>query len=1244
MAVATSLASLLEKLKVEEPYLRPRNWESLHSQSGRFPLPIRASPPSSSSVSESSLVRLALNALQGVESSLISIGKLSSLLCSEPADRTTHHIPSLWHRLSSTDALGQILRDIGCFGSLVFLLHSFVGHFTSLKLEVEGQGSCYTLVNQAFAIAVRKVLEGYISGLDTLCASVQLRRSSNIVDGSGRGPSSLGCLTNVVHPNITLLEVFLHTRELRTQIEALANICDLYDISLSYCVSPWECLFTEATTQFHGFYKGSDLLTYLYSQLKVADPAHSAMVKFLFLKTCEPYWEFIRSWIYKAELNDPHKEFIVECITESTSFSWNTAGISRLKRAREQEGGLVPCFLDGFLEPILRAGQQLQVITKLLELCNLSASGLRNYADLLPYWTHYSSSSLVYPSPITFSKLHIEVMIQKRDDYYRRMQEKLCDLSRKFELFLGQVPGATSLPISFGDGERLEKSSGNFTLDESLLVPSTVAMDLARDQSGSESDDQKTEDRWFSEIDASCSSESSSTRDFSESDVGMLDFQSTLAGPLPNYLSALRFSVASAGKCDENLAQHGESGYIDNNFVTKDEKADTHRQWMDIEPEESTEACEVDKFRGLLSIKSWPLGGLPRNPFIVDKHAEDDKQYQPTDSGDKMEQRGSMNTDESTLLLNNIPTGISCLKQERKHDLLENCSSSKLYLLKETKVNSPYEVLSMNPMLRCDFLRKNGNINRRDQAKLLPWFDFSAVDNPSKTCLARIPVGFRVDDSLEYHSSQTDRKSHFHANQECGIDSPDVEDPKVSCSHLSSGFKGRAEENKSNVPGGSRWEGMLLRSNNPETSALSDCRQSSSPTFELPLDFVIDKCLLQEILLQGVFVSFLTKTRHDCSRITFPLTKNRYNFVSKLAIKLLEEGFGLKEHLLALRRYHFMELADWADVFVVSLWHHKWLVTEADKRIAEIQGFLESSIQRSSCERDTCKDRLFLYKRQGTMHLPPSTIGVRSFDFLGLGYRVDWPISIIVTCDALKAYADVFSFLVQVKLAAYALTDVWCSLKDVRHTMHENKEGIAKQELRWLNILMKLRHQVNHFVSTLQQYVHSELSHVSWSKFLHSLKNKSALSITSVKIAYWYWFNIIFLATLKPVKDMMDLESVHMVYLSEALSICFLSDETRVVSNVIENILQCALDFRSCLPQGTGRVPNDSWTNTLGIDTCQVMMVKQKFEKEMKDLYMCHRRSPKHGRFGLSRFWDCLNFNLYYSEILHDSNIFPLIP
>ena len=38
--------------------------------------------------------------------------------------------------------------------------------------------------------------------------------------------------------------------------------------------------------------------------------------------------------------------------------------------------------------------------------------------------------------------------------------------------------------------------------------------------------------------------------------------------------------------------------------------------------------------------------------------------------------------------------------------------------------------------------------------------------------------------------------------------------------------------------------------------------------------------------------------------------------------------------------------------------------------------------------------------------------------------------------------------------------------------------------------LFHYRHHVNHFISALQQYVQSQLSYVSWCKFLHSLKYK----------------------------------------------------------------------------------------------------------------------------------------------------------
>lgn len=55
--------------------------------------------------------------------------------------------------------------------------------------------------------------------------------------------------------------------------------------------------------------------------------------------------------------------------------------------------------------------------------------------------------------------------------------------------------------------------------------------------------------------------------------------------------------------------------------------------------------------------------------------------------------------------------------------------------------------------------------------------------------------------------------------------------------------------------------------------------------------------------------------------------------------------------------------------------------------------------------------------------------GIQSFNGLGLGYRVDWPMSIVLTPGALKIYAQIFSFLIQVKLASSSLTEVWCSFK-----------------------------------------------------------------------------------------------------------------------------------------------------------------------------------------------------------------------
>lgn len=101
---------------------------------------------------------------------------------------------------------------------------------------------------------------------------------------------------------------------------------------------------------------------------------------------------------------------------------------------QERDGVAIPCFLKEFLVPLVRAGQQLQVLMKLLELCTHVAFGDHSYEDFLPCWSGFSSNL-----PLNFSKGNIEEMVLARDNYYKRMQEKLENLLTKLEFRYQQV-------------------------------------------------------------------------------------------------------------------------------------------------------------------------------------------------------------------------------------------------------------------------------------------------------------------------------------------------------------------------------------------------------------------------------------------------------------------------------------------------------------------------------------------------------------------------------------------------------------------------------------------------------------------------------------------------------------------------------------------------------------------------------------------------------------------------------------
>ncbi|XP_038891620.1 gamma-tubulin complex component 6 isoform X2 [Benincasa hispida] len=1197
MAVDTNLnfQSLFESLKVEDPWLPPRTWESTPSQSQQTQLPSRCSAGISSSVSEASLVRLAMNALQGLESALISVENLSAAFCSDPSDRTFHQIPSLWNRFSSTHVLGKILRSIGCVGFLVFLLHKFVDHFTELgidetfnqtsnqpKLEecksnddrkvIEKRCSQKSLVNQAFAVALRKILEGYMCALDSLHASVGLRRTAKVPEASFLESSVEGCLMSVVHSEITLLEVYLHTRELRIQIEVLGNICNLHNIANCFSLLPFQDLIDKATSEFCNFHRGGDLLTYLYTQLQVADPAHCAVLKFLFLRSCEPYCAFIRSWIYKAEVVDPYAEFVVEYVDVKTP-NLNTAGVSSFPVActREREGASIPCFMKELLLPLLRAGQQLQVLVKLLELGTSVATAKCTCDDFLPCWTGFSSNHMCYESVISFSKEDVEARVSARNIYYDMMQKKFDNLSTKMEfrceqvvpddavsMILAHVGGRISAPLSI--------ESGSSIVVTEVDRRSSIMLKDKTDHDDSSSSLDATDVAVDMYDSPGCQS-SISCEDQIEFDQRIEPYDSM--GVLKeNHFSSLSFSKNTLNINSLRKPSQREGGVFHVGSVL--EKTFTK---IDDVKNNALSSSDTSLFFDLANW-SWNSDATCTGYSDMDSLdfdiRKDGRNYEVHFGGISLSRKRIGNT--------------SVAKDDSLNNQLDNIPrASNLFMLQPQNHNYCSNFFSLNPMVtRNAFLPMMRKPDQRQASAFgqsFPFFDFSAVEDPCRVRAEKILPSSGAE-SLCGGNSQgpaTNSKSNDSSERECGGDI--FVDNTIS-------YNDR-ENISTNVSGGRSWETTLCTASKRTVDKSAEGqRLSCSGLFELPLDFVIHKCLVQEIILQ-------------------------YTYVSKLTVKLLDEGFDLQGHLHALRRYHFMELADWADSFITSLWNHKWCVIEADSKLQDIQSYLELSVQKSSCEHDRNKDRLFVYiKEQCTLPLSKATIGIDSFEFLGLGYQVEWPINIILTPASLKIYAEIFSFHVKVKLAGFSLTKVWSSLKDMVILVRQNRHSkLINQEIQHFNVLVKTRHEVNHFVCVLQHYVESQLSHLSWCRFLQSLQLKA--------------------------KDMMDLESMHMAYLTDALHTCFLSEETRSVAGIINQILQCALDLRCCF---TGDMWNTQVDNAAsprrlsGINKSQILAVKKRFDKNMKELHLFYLKSPKVGEFGLSRLWESLDYNYHYSD------------
>ncbi|XP_065028495.1 uncharacterized protein LOC135651869 isoform X1 [Musa acuminata AAA Group] len=1260
MEIDPNFSSLLRTLRVDDPWVPPKTWESIPSESGR----VRSADScgqsqdpiyESSLISEANLVHLVVNALLGIKSSIMEIDKLAAVFSSSPADRTFHRVPTLWCRSLSTNALGKILKCISHSGLVVCLLQKFVNFYQCANRDVQqsedkGEGSTsledtnfledllgsppnrkvvnmneiwmqppYSLINQAFAVAVKKVLQGYFGALNTMQASVKLRRSAMTFEKSVDIPDGSCGYTKISQSGITLLEVFLHTNELRTQIESLGNICfpRFADLAVSR-----EALTAETNIEFHNFPRGVDLLSYLYLQLRNADPIHHALLKHLFVGSCEPYCGFIKSWIFRASIDDPYREFFVHKSTKSNAASESVDKLF-LTEIKEQIGISVPCFLKDVHRPLVRAGLQLQVLVKFLSLFNFDFVGrsanshcnLANIEEILPCWVGMSTDSAFLSNSLTFCKQRIEALICQRQNIYQMMLEKLQVFFSKSDIRYERM---NHMVIPFNNAQSLY-SGRSPNIPIILLSGADYVFSATTDEpeatrictTQNATDASYTSEESSYELDSLHNSENSfySSEEETESE-GFLTSGNhvmppeyllhsdslpcyTIKIPFPNSneIGRLCFSQAS---CYSMPKQHGPAVHHYKNekisssvsFCCGDEKPV-------MTPVLSDENYNSDNF--------WPVG-LLKAPFyhIINYRGPKQPCLAPQSIQMTDENSGTLENTKSVFDKVIVPFS-SKLDMGGRFEFMNARIGPWCHDIFSSWNSNEYYDLSANPILtrfswfsNMDIL-KDRSSNKRHRSHF-PYFDFSSVVDP---CNFSINVLATPDNGLEVEASRIGNSnlaivgsngiladSVQHSNK----DQPDL---KPTCSSNTSREAHHTPGHlPSSVSGGALWVGSLHYSNEIESCA-EDKWHDSGAEFEMPPDVVIDKCIVQEILLH-MSATLLS----SCSRKVL-ICMNICWHCGDIILWNWQTG---QIHLLFL--------------FVNSVFSFKkWSVAEPEKKVAEMQGILELSLQRSSCETDQYKERLYVYMNgQSIVPVSNSSAGLNIFDFMLLGYKVDWPIKIIVTPAALNIYAEIFHYLIQVRLAAFSLVEVWYYIKAYQSSV------LRGQDLKFHKIdlqnLIKLRQQMNHFLSALQQYLHSQLSNVSWSRFQHSLKHQ--------------------------VKDMLDLESVHMSYLAEALHICFLSEDTKPVAVIIENILQCALDFGLHLTGGhlyAGTNRPGPLNLQSDINLCKVSTIQTIFERNLKDLYLLYLKSPKHVDFSLCRFWDHLNYNEYYSNIFNrDTN------
>lgn len=253
--------------------------------------------------------------------------------------------------------------------------------------------------------------------------------------------------------------------------------------------------------------------------------------------------------------------------------------------------------------------------------------------------------------------------------------------------------------------------------------------------------------------------------------------------------------------------------------------------------------------------------------------------------------------------------------------------------------------------------------------------------------------------------------------------------------------------------------------------------------------------------------------------------RTQCQIVNRSLMKLLigpEHRF--MQHLEALRQFLFLDNGAFSRSLVINIGRRLGHLTHVHQliNVPSMNFILQSALNAVHAD-EYHASRLSFYIKEATGNVSNSQL--EALECFTLRYRVGWPLNLILTEEVMDDYSQIFSFVLQLRLAAWALEDVYIHLmKDF--------------PCRWHAVHIA-RHSLYHFVQSMQNYVMSQLLTLAWTEFLAELK-KNAQSLD-------------------------DLYDIHLNYVHRAKSRLLLTPKSASLMKIIRDALNLALKFRGLL-------------------------------------------------------------------------------